>query len=131
MAETGFGKKIEETFSSSSSVPLITHRRQLVTQKNLKTAAQASTSKALTSTEGAVPKKAINILRLEHPENRRKARTKLLEILIEKPNPDAGKTIVVDIDSEDEFDEALNELKRDELRLKKRIWLKKVNDYSR
>ena len=50
---------------------------------------------------------------------------------MDRPNPNIGKTIVVDIDSEDEFDETLNELKRDELPLKKRIWLKKVDDYSR
>ena len=40
---------------------------------------------------------------------------------MDRPNPDAGKIIVVDIDSEDEIDEALNELKKEELPLKKKI----------
>ena len=40
---------------------------------------------------------------------------------MERHNPDAGKTIVVDIDSEDEFDEALHELRKKELPLKKRM----------
>ena len=121
MVEAGFGKKIEETSSSSSFGPLITCRWQLITQKSSQTPAQASTSKASTSTETVVPKKAINILRSERLENRRKARTKLLDILMERPNLDAGKNIVVDIDSEDEFDETLNEIRRDGLPPKKRI----------
>ena len=50
---------------------------------------------------------------------------------MERPNPDTSKTIVVDIDFEDEIDEALNELKKEELPLKKRIWLRKVDNYSR
>ena len=68
-----------------------------------------------------MPTKAINLLRAECKENRRKSRTKLLEILMDRPNLDAGKTIVVDIDSEDEFDEVLNELNKQDLPLKKRM----------
>ena len=48
-----------------------------------------------------------------------------------KTQPDAGKPIMVDINSKDEIDEALNELKKEELPLKKRIWLRKVDVYSR
>ena len=75
MAETGFGKKMEETSSSSSSIPLITRRRQLATQKDTQNPAHALTLKALTSSKAVVLRKAINILRSEHPENRRKARS--------------------------------------------------------
>ena len=50
---------------------------------------------------------------------------------MERRNPNAGKTIVVDIDSEDEFDEALNELRKEDLPLKKKMWLWKVDDYNR
>ena len=50
---------------------------------------------------------------------------------MDRPNPDAEKAIIVDIDSEDEFDEALNELIKEELPLKKGMWLWKTDDYSR
>ena len=59
------------------------------------------------------------------------SRTKLLEILMEKPNPDAGKDIVVDIDSEDEFQEALDDLNKDRLPLKKKMFLWKTYNYQR
>ena len=45
--------------------------------------------------------------------------------------PDAGKSVVVDADSEDEFDEALDKIHRENLPLKKRRWYWKVDDYSR
>ena len=124
---------MEETSSSSSSssVPLITRRHQLATQRDTQNPTHASTSKASTSSEAAIPRKAINILRSEHPENRRKARTKLLEILMDRLNLEAGKPVIVDIDSKDEIDETLNELKKEKLLRKKRIWLRKVDDYSR
>ena len=131
MAEGGFGKIIkEETSSSSSTVPLITRRTQILGTRNPQYTDQPTTSRPSTSAEGVIPRKAINILRSECKENRRKSRTKLIEILMDRRNPDAGKTIVVDIDSEDEFDEALNKLKKKELPLKKRIWFWKVDDYS-
>ena len=118
MAEGGFGKLIkEETSFSSSSVPLIRRMVQILGPRNPQYIDQPSTSRPSTSAEGVIPRKAINILRSECKENRRKSRTKLLEILMDRPNPDAGKTIVVDIDSEDEFDEAVNELRREELPL--------------
>ena len=102
MVDSGFGKKIEETSSSStSSIPLITRRWQLGLEKSPQTQV---------STEVKVSKKAINILRSEHPEYRRMARNKLLTILMERPNPDVGKDVMVDINSEDEFDETLDEI---------------------
>ena len=122
MAETGVGKIKEETCSSSSSIPLITHRSQILAHRNPQNIDHPSTSKPSTSDEAAIPRKAINILRSESKENRRKARTKLLEILMDRPNPDTGKAIIIDIDFEDEFDEALNELRKKELPLKKRMW---------
>ena len=127
MSGGGFGKDLkEETSSSESPVPLITRRTQIFGPRNPQLLDQPSTSKASTSGEGVVPKKAINLLRSECKENRRKSRTKLLEILMDRPNPDAGKTIVVDIDSEDEFDEAINEINKKDLPLKKCMWLWKV-----
>ena len=50
---------------------------------------------------------------------------------MDRPNPDAGKTIVVDIDSEDEFDEAINKINKKDLPLKKHMSLWKVDDYNR
>ena len=50
---------------------------------------------------------------------------------MQSQNPDAGKSVVVDVDSEDEFDETLDEIRRENLPLKKRMWLWKVDDYSR
>ena len=100
MADTRFGKKIEETSSSSSSIPLITHRQQLV----------AKSPPSQTSTKVVIPKKVINILRSERPEYRRMARAKLMEILNERRNPDVGKSVVVDIFSDDEFDEVHDEI---------------------
>ena len=123
MSGSGFGKDLkEETSSSESSIPLITRRIQIFGPRNPQLD-QPTTSKASTSGEGAVPKKAINLLRAECKENRRKSRTKVLEILMDRPNPDVGKTIVVDIDSEDEFDEAIDEINKEDLPLKKRMWL--------
>ena len=82
------------------------------------------------STDTEAPKKAINILRMERPEYKWMARTKLLEILMQSLNPNAGKSVVVDVDSEDEFDETLDEIRRENLPLKKRMWLWKADDYS-
>ena len=133
MSGGGFGKAPlnEETSSSESSARLISRRTQILGPKNPQLEqtsrnpriGQTSTSKPSTSRERVVPKKAINLLRAECKENRRKSRTKLLEILMDRPNLDAGKTIVVDIDSEDKFDEVLNELNKQDLPLKKRMWL--------
>ena len=75
------------------------------------------------SIEVGIPRKAINILRSERPEYKRIARNRLLNILMERPNPDAGKGVVVDINSEDEFDETLDEIRKENLPLKKKIWL--------
>ena len=140
MSGGGFGKALlhEETSSSESSACLISRRTKILGPKNPQLEqiprnpriGQTSTSKPSTSGEKAVPKKAINLLRAECKENRRKSRIKLLEILMDRPNLDAGKTIVVDIDSEDEFDEVLNELNKEDLPLKKRMWLWKTDDYS-
>ena len=132
MDEEGFGKIIkEETSSSSSVVPLITRRTQIFGPRNPQYTDLPTTSKPSTSAEGVIPRKAINILRSKCPENRRKAWTKLLEILMERPNPDAGKTIVIDIDSEDEFDETLDEIRKEDLPQKKKIWLWRKDDYSK
>ena len=133
MSGGGFGKALlrEETSSSESSVPLISRRTQILGPRNPQIEqssrnprlGQVSTSKPSTSGDGGVPKKAINLLRAECKENRKKSRTKLLEILMDRPNLNAGKTIVVDINSEDKFDEVLNELNKKDLPLKKRMWL--------
>ena len=46
---------------------------------------------------------------------------------MDRPNPDAGKSVVEDVDSEDEIDE----IKREHLPLKKKMWLQKADNYSR
>ena len=92
MTKKGFGKdSFDEDAASSSSIPLAVRRDQLKTQKH-------TSPKTQISWDTNVPRKAINILRSESSEYRRMARTKLLAILMEKPNPDAGKDVVVDID---------------------------------
>ena len=50
---------------------------------------------------------------------------------MDKPNPDAGKDVVVDIDSEDEFQEELDNLNKDNLPLKKKMFLWKADNYQR
>ena len=54
-----------------------------------------------------------------------------MEILNERRNPDEGKRVVVDICSDNEFDEVLDEIRKEDLPTNKRIWLWKVDDYSR
>ena len=120
MAERAFGKR-KETSSSSSSIPLDTQGRR---QPN----PRSSTQKQI---DTETPRKAIKILRSNRPEYRRIARTKLLEILMQSPNPDTRKSVTVDVDSEDEFDETLDEIRGENLPLKERMWYWKVDDYNR
>ena len=125
MTKRDFGKdSFDEDAASSSSIPLSVRREQLRIQVQ-------PSPKTQISWDTNVPRKAINILRSESPENRRMSRTKLLEILMEKPKPDAGKDVVVDIDSKDEFQEALDDLNKDKLPLKKKMFLWKADNYYR
>ena len=50
---------------------------------------------------------------------------------MERSNPDNGKSVVIDVNLDVEFDETLDEIRRESLPLKKRMWLWKVDDYSR
>ena len=117
MTKRGFGKdSFDQDSASSSSIPLVVRKEQLKVQVQ-------PSPKTQISWDTNVPRKATNILRSESSEYRRMARTKLLAILMEKPNPDAGKDVMVDIDSEDEFQEALDDLNKDQLPLKKKMFL--------
>ena len=68
---------------------------------------------------------------MESPEYRKMSRTKLFEILIKQSNPNARKSVVVDVESEDEVDEAYDKITRENLPLKKWMSLWKANNYSR
>ena len=78
-----------------------------------------------------MPRKLLNLLRMQDPTYRKMSRTKLLEILMKQPNIDTGKSIVVDVESDDEIDETYDVIARENLLLKKRMFLWKVSDYSR
>ena len=125
MARRGFGKdQFDDDATSSSSIPLSVRKEQIKLQIQ-------PNPKTQSSWDFNIPRKALNQLRSKHLENRRKSRTKLLQILMERSKPDASKGIIVDIDSEDEFQEALDDIKKEHLPLKKKIFLWKADNYQR
>lgn len=66
------------------------------------------------------------MLRTQDLKYKNMSRKDLLEILIKEPNPNAGKSIVVDVESKtNEIDEAYDSLKRDELPFQKRIFYRR------
>ena len=65
---------------------------------------------------------------MESPEYRKMSQTQLLEILMSRQNPEAEKSIIVGVKSDDEVDETYDEIRRENLPLKKQMWLWKAND---
>ena len=69
-------------------------------------------------------------MKAQDPKYKHITRKALLEILMEEPNPDAIKDIVIDVESEiDEIDETYDAIKHNQLPLRKRMFLWKINRY--
>ena len=79
---------------------------------------RTSPNKRLGTPEFGVPRKPINILRMQDPTYKKISIKNLLKILMKEPNPDAGKSIVADVKLDsDEIDEAYNSLRKESLLL--------------
>ena len=121
MANGSFGKNTEET--SSSYIPLNTHAMKQPNPKD--------SLKKQGTPETEIPRKPINLLRMQDPAYKKMSRMKLLEILMKQPNANAGKSIVINVKSNDEINEAYDTIARENLPLKKQMFLWKVDDYRR
>ena len=115
MAEGSYGKETKDT--SSSYVPLNTHSRKQPIPKDIP-------KKQPGTPESSVPRKPINLLKMQDPTYKKISRKDLLEILMRQPTPDARKSIVVDVESDtDEIDEAYDSIRKESLPLQKRMFL--------
>ena len=71
-----------------------------------------------------MPRKPINILKTQNPKYKKILRKTLLEILMKQENPDSGKSFMSDIESDSkEIDKTFDSLRREELPLRKRMFL--------
>ena len=62
-----------------------------------------------------VPRKPISILQMQSSEFKKMSRMKLLEILMRRLNPDIGKSVVIDVESDDEIDETYDAMAKENL----------------
>ena len=103
MASRNFGKTTK-TSSSSTEVPLI-HR-----SGNQNT--RVTQTKNPSSSDVDIPKKPITILRGQNTKYKKMSRKAFMEILMKQENPDPGKSVVVDVESDSkEIDETFNSSK--------------------
>ena len=85
---------------------------------------RVSPSRKLGTLDSVVTRKPINILRTQDLKFEKMSRKDLLEILMSQPNSDVKKSIVVDVKSDtEEINETYNSLRKEELPLRKRIFL--------
>ena len=121
MVRRNFGMDTEPS-SSSNDIPLIPRCR---TQNP-----RVVQSKSPSTLETRIPRKPINTLKAYDSKFKRMSRKDLLEVLMKHPNPEVGKSVVIDVESDsEEIDETYNTLKKKELPLKKRMFLWKAVVY--
>ena len=105
MVGRNFDKSTET--SSSSYIPLSTRSRKQQKPRN-------TSSKKPGTPESGVPRKPINLLRMQNPKYKKMSRKNIFEILMKELNPNAGESIEVDIKSDiDEIDEAYDSIRKE------------------
>ena len=121
MAGRKFGKTSET--SSSSEIPLT--RRSKTLNPRVEQLGNPRSKNI------SVPRKPINILKTQDPKYKKMSRKALLEVLMKEKNPYAQKSIIVDVESDSkEIDETYDAIRKDQLPVRKRMFLWKTNKYT-